>query len=83
MREVKVGDDHKVLLIREKDQFRAVSYKCIHMGAPLKDGSLSHGRIRCPWHGACFNTTTGDIEDSPGLDCLETFPVIDLIFSFF
>lgn len=24
----------------------------------------------CPWHGACFNVCTGDIEDSPGLDSL-------------
>ena len=26
--------------------------------------------FRCPWHGACFNASTGDIEDFPGLDGL-------------
>jgi hypothetical protein len=25
---------------------------------------------RCPWHGACFSASTGDIEDFPGLDSL-------------
>lgn len=35
------------------------------------EGTLSHdGRVVCPWHGACFNVKTGDIEDSPGLDSL-------------
>ncbi|KAJ0063456.1 hypothetical protein NL108_002682, partial [Boleophthalmus pectinirostris] len=27
-------------------------------------------RVRCPFHGACFNVKTGDIEDYPGLDSL-------------
>lgn len=32
---------------------------------------MSHdGRVVCPWHGACFNVCTGDIEDAPGLDSL-------------
>ena len=40
-------------------------------------GSLcvSEGIIRCPWHGACFNLKNGDIEDFPGLDPLQYFPV--------
>lgn len=32
---------------------------------------MSHdGRVVCPWHGACFNVKSGDIEDAPGLDSL-------------
>ncbi len=30
---------------------------------------------RCPWHGACFNASTGDIEEMPGVDSIHTFPV--------
>jgi hypothetical protein len=38
------------------------------------EGVLSHdGRVVCPWHGACFNVCTGDIEDAPGLDSLWSF----------
>jgi nitrite reductase/ring-hydroxylating ferredoxin subunit len=33
------------------------------------------GRIRCPWHGACFNVATGDIEDFPGMDGIQTYAV--------
>jgi len=43
-------------------------------------GSFSGGRVRCPWHGACFNVKNGDIEDFPGLDSIPSFEVkpIDL-----
>ena len=38
-------------------------------------GAFCGGRVRCPWHGACFNVKTGDIEDFPGLDSIPTFEV--------
>jgi len=70
MKEVEM-DGYKILLIREKGELRALSALCTHYGAPLIKGAYDGGgRIRCPWHGACFNTKTGDIEDFPGLDSL-------------
>ena len=65
----------KVLLIKQKGEFSAIAPKCTHYGAPLVKGCLGQGRIRCPWHGACFNIKTGDIEDFPGLDSLQTYKV--------
>ena len=38
-------------------------------------GVVSNGHVRCPWHGACFNIRTGDIEDFPGLDSVQKFDV--------
>jgi len=75
MKEVALGDAGKVLLVKEHNEFKAIGNKCTHYGAPLKDGVLCNGKVRCPWHGACFNTSTGDIEDSPGLDSIHTFKV--------
>lgn len=47
-------------------------------GAPLVKGVLTtEGRLTCPWHGACFNAKTGDVEDSPALDSLPTFKVAE------
>lgn len=37
--------------------------------------ALNGTRVRCPWHGACFNIATGDIEDYPGTDALASFGV--------
>jgi NADPH-dependent 2,4-dienoyl-CoA reductase/sulfur reductase-like enzyme/nitrite reductase/ring-hydroxylating ferredoxin subunit len=68
------GTEHKVLLIKQNDQFFATSPKCTHYGAPLSKGVLSEGRIVCPWHGACFKISTGDIEDAPAIDAIISFP---------
>lgn len=76
MRQIDIGDGGHALLVRENGAYTAVGYKCTHYGAPLIKGSLMNGRVRCPWHGACFNTTTGDIEDFPGLDSIPKFEVL-------
>uniref|UniRef100_A0A1B0BSE9 Rieske domain-containing protein n=1 Tax=Glossina palpalis gambiensis TaxID=67801 RepID=A0A1B0BSE9_9MUSC len=68
-------DSKKVLLIKQKGQLYAVGSNCPHYGAPLQNGVLSEGRIRCPWHGACFDIKTGDIENFPGLDSLLCYKV--------
>uniref|UniRef100_A0A8C6SRF5 Apoptosis inducing factor mitochondria associated 3 n=1 Tax=Neogobius melanostomus TaxID=47308 RepID=A0A8C6SRF5_9GOBI len=75
MREVDLGSG-RALLIKEHGEFSAMGHKCPHYGAPLVKGVLSKGHVRCPWHGACFNIATGDIEDFPGLDSLPVFQVI-------
>ncbi|XP_078523163.1 apoptosis-inducing factor 3 isoform X1 [Lissotriton helveticus] len=74
MREVDLGCG-KALLIKQNGEYYATGHKCPHYGAPLVKGVLSKGRVRCPWHGACFNISTGDIEDFPGLDGLPRFQV--------
>lgn len=69
MKEVAVGEA-KVLLVRAHSQYTAIGSRCSHYGAPLIKGVLVENRVRCPFHGACFNVKTGDIEDYPGLDSL-------------
>uniref|UniRef100_A0A663E6D8 Rieske domain-containing protein n=1 Tax=Aquila chrysaetos chrysaetos TaxID=223781 RepID=A0A663E6D8_AQUCH len=66
---------YPVLLVRNKKEFRALGSKCPHHGAPLSKGVLKRERLRCPWHGACFNIKTGDIEEYPSLDCIPSFKV--------
>ncbi|ESO97239.1 hypothetical protein LOTGIDRAFT_214061 [Lottia gigantea] len=75
MKEVEI-DGNKILLVQECEQYYAVGGKCSHYGAPLANGSLCKGVVRCPWHGACFDVKTGDIEDFPGLDSLPTYQVV-------
>ncbi|CAB0005860.1 unnamed protein product [Nesidiocoris tenuis] len=69
------SDDNKVLMVKQNGQICAIGTKCSHYGAPLVNGALGNGRVRCPWHGACFNIKTGDIEDFPGLDSIPTYQV--------
>lgn len=68
------GLDAKVLLLNAGGKVQAIGPKCTHYGAPLVKGILgTNGKLTCPWHGACFNSKTGDIEDAPGLDALPVF----------
>lgn len=75
MAEFEMGQDGKILLVKENGTYTALGTKCTHYGAPLKNGVLIGGKIRCPWHGACFDSKTGDIEDFPGLDSLPCYQV--------
>ncbi|CAH0713865.1 unnamed protein product, partial [Brenthis ino] len=75
MKVFEIGEEGKVLVVKQKGEFSAVGTKCTHYGAPLVSGALGDGRVRCPWHGACFNLKTGDIEDFPGFDSLPCYQV--------
>ncbi|KAG9053301.1 hypothetical protein FS842_008378 [Serendipita sp. 407] len=73
MKEVAFGEG-KVLVARLGEKVVSTSAYCTHYGAPLAKGVLTaDGRITCPWHGACFNACTGDIEDAPALFGIHSF----------
>uniref|UniRef100_A0AAV2J9I7 Rieske domain-containing protein n=1 Tax=Knipowitschia caucasica TaxID=637954 RepID=A0AAV2J9I7_KNICA len=69
MMEVEVGG-HTLLLTRTEGKYSALENQCTHYGAPLSKGVISGTHVRCPWHGSCFNTHTGDVEEFPGMDSL-------------
>ncbi|CAE6416459.1 unnamed protein product [Rhizoctonia solani] len=57
-------DGGNVLLSKIGDKIFATSAFCVL----TKDG-----RVVCPWHGACFQVCSGDIEDAPAPDALHSF----------
>jgi NADPH-dependent 2,4-dienoyl-CoA reductase/sulfur reductase-like enzyme/nitrite reductase/ring-hydroxylating ferredoxin subunit len=74
MKQVSVGGTD-LLLARVRGKHYAVGAACTHYGAPLAEGVLSGERIVCPWHHACFNAATGDLEEPPALDALPSYEV--------
>ncbi|PLW49317.1 hypothetical protein PCASD_02642 [Puccinia coronata f. sp. avenae] len=68
----------KILVSQVKGKIYATSSKCTHYGASLVNGVLApDGCLTCPWHGAKFSVCKeGDIEDAPGLNALQPFPVV-------
>src|SRR5882672_12389712 len=74
MRQVSAAG-REILLARVSEDFYAVGAHCTHYGAPLVDGVLNGQRIVCPWHHACFDVTTGDLQEPPAFDALPRFEV--------
>ncbi|PGH06258.1 hypothetical protein GX51_02455 [Blastomyces parvus] len=76
--EVEGIEKGKLLLLKHGDQVHALTANCTHYGAPLVKGVLTpDARLTCPWHGACYNVTTGDVEDAPALNALHKYEVFE------
>ncbi len=65
----------RVMVWRQGDALRALSATCPHTSGPLDKGVVANGRIRCPWHHACFDLATGEAEAAPAFDPLKVYPV--------
>ncbi|RMD40280.1 hypothetical protein DV735_g4828, partial [Chaetothyriales sp. CBS 134920] len=76
--EVEGIEGGKVLVVKVQGEVHALNANCTHYGAPLKNGVVtSDGRITCPWHGACFSSKTGDVEDAPAPYALNKFDLVE------
>uniref|UniRef100_A0A7E4ZQ74 Rieske domain-containing protein n=1 Tax=Panagrellus redivivus TaxID=6233 RepID=A0A7E4ZQ74_PANRE len=66
----------RLLVVKHKGKWYCLGADCTYCGAPLVNGFLTFGRLRCSLHGTAFNLKTGKLEDPPGFDSLPSFPVI-------
>ncbi|CAJ0961040.1 unnamed protein product, partial [Mesorhabditis belari] len=68
-------DGRKLLLVNDKGTIFCVNALCSHYNFPLIKGFVYEGKIRCPLHGACFSLKTGDIEEFPGFDSINSYQI--------
>ncbi|MCW2521952.1 MAG: putative iron-sulfur protein [Frankiales bacterium] len=59
------ADGVPVLLVATGDSILALADRCTHRGAPLHEGTLQDGCIRCPWHASVFDVRTGQVVEGP------------------
>jgi nitrite reductase/ring-hydroxylating ferredoxin subunit len=55
----------RVALFNVDGGFYAIDDTCTHRGGPLSEGELSGKEVTCPWHGAVFDVTTGQVLRPP------------------
>ena len=61
-----------VVVARTQDTVSAILGTCPHMGAPLAEGELTRGCVRCPWHGSEFRLDDGTVVHGPATASVET-----------
>jgi NADPH-dependent 2,4-dienoyl-CoA reductase/sulfur reductase-like enzyme/nitrite reductase/ring-hydroxylating ferredoxin subunit len=69
-----VGED-EVLLVRRDGEIFALAAHCTHYHGPLAEGLVVGGAIRCPWHHACFDLSSGEALHAPAFDPLTCWKV--------
>ncbi|MGH7907534.1 MAG: Rieske (2Fe-2S) protein [Candidatus Binataceae bacterium] len=63
-----------IAIFRIGKLYHAIDNTCLHAGASLGDGDFTGTRIICPWHGWCYDVTTGACLTDPKRK-LKTYPV--------
>lgn len=51
----------EVLIANVGGTYYAMNNVCNHAGAELHEGELNNKELTCPWHGAKWDVTTGDL----------------------
>lgn len=70
------GRSVDVIVVNLGQRLSAYRNECAHQGMPLTDAvlDLSNGTLTCPWHGFCFDATSGECLSAPGAQ-LEQLPL--------
>ena len=55
----------RIALFNRDGAYYAVEDTCPHRGGPLSEGQVEGNVVTCPWHGAKFNITTGQVLGPP------------------
>ncbi|MGI9161677.1 MAG: NifU family protein [Mycobacterium sp.] len=70
------GRSVDVLVVNLDQRLSAYRNECAHQGLPLTDAvlDLTNGTLTCPWHGFCYDATSGECMSAPGAQ-LEQLPL--------
>jgi nitrite reductase/ring-hydroxylating ferredoxin subunit len=65
----------KIALCNLEGSFYAINDTCTHRGGPLSEGEIEGEQVTCPWHGALFNTKTGEVLGPPARTGVASYSV--------
>lgn len=70
------GARHDLIVVNLDQRLTAYRNACAHEGLPLDDAMIdaSNGTLTCPWHGFCYDATSGECLSAPGAQ-LEQLPM--------
>jgi nitrite reductase/ring-hydroxylating ferredoxin subunit len=71
---VEVGGN-EIALFNVGGSFHAIDNTCTHVGGPLCEGEIDGAEVTCPWHGAIFDVTTGQVLGPPAAQSVTRYNV--------
>lgn len=73
-KKVEVGGK-TIALFNVGGTYYAIDDTCPHRGGPLSEGEVEGDAVTCPWHGATFKVTSGDVLGGPSRAGVSCYPV--------
>lgn len=61
-------------LFNLEGRYHTIDDACNHRGGPLSEGQVEGDAVVCPWHGAKFSITTGELLGPPGRGAIRSYP---------
>ncbi len=70
------GEQAEIIVVNAGQRLSAYRNECAHEGLPLDNAVLDidNGTLTCPWHGFCYDATSGECLSAPGAQ-LEQMPL--------
>ncbi len=65
----------RIAIFNINGRFYAIDDTCPHRGGPLSEGFTENEEVTCPWHGARFRLTTGEVLSPPATRGVRAFAV--------
>ena len=63
-----------VCLFNAAGRIGAIADLCTHQAFPMSQGTLlTDGTVQCSWHGAKFDSTTGEVREGPAADPIRVY----------
>ncbi len=75
LKQVTMASGTHICLANVDGTIYALAQECTHNGGPLADGALDRTIVTCPWHGAMFDVTSGEVQGPPADDSVAKYEV--------
>ena len=68
-------DGNEIAIFNIDGSYHAIDNTCSHVGGPLCEGEIAGTEVTCPWHGAVFDVTSGQVLGPPAPESVARYNV--------
>jgi len=66
---------NEIAIFNVQGSFHAIENTSKHVGGPLCEGEIEGTEVTCPWHGAVFDVTSGQVLGPPAAQDVNRYSV--------